>query len=268
MYQIIRDLEHQARNIQWLEFELSNHCQYSKKHTWCPRSQDKRPLIFLRTNIVHKVIDFFQRYDFAGRIYFSGYSEPLIDPRLTELVHYAKKHLPRCNIDMFTNGIACDENLLADILDAGVDRIKLSVYDVEEHERLSAIVKRMPRKGVRLQPRKIGNNPVDIDCRMGVYDNLVSTEMETPCFMPTLYYFVRNDGTVNLCFWDWKYTETFGNLYKDSIESTLMHERRLIVNDHLVNGRRFSVPVCIGCTLPTDKCISEYKKRMNLCESV
>lgn len=263
MHQIIRDLDRQARNIQWLEFELSNNCQYANDHKWCPRSRDTRRLIFLRSHIVRKVVEFFEQYDFSGRIYLSGYSEPLIDPRLTELVRYIKKRLPKCNIDMFTNGIACDENLLADVREAGVDSIWLSIYGKSEHERLERVVCGLSCGGVALQGRRAGNADEDIDDRINVYDQ-EGKGLKEPCYMPTLYYFVRNNGDVNMCFWDWKYTQIFGNLYKDSVEDTLLNENRLRINYELVNDNRTAIPVCSGCKLPHYRCVREYQDRMKL----
>lgn len=261
MYQIIRNLDHQAYNIQWLEFELSNNCQYADKHHWCPRSHDTRPLVFLRSYIVHKVVKFFKKYGFHGRVYLSGYNEPLIDPRLTDLVKYIKDQLPGCNIDMFTNGLACDENLLADVREAGADMIRLSVYDPTEQERLSKIAKKVP--GVSLIGRKIGPADDDIDPRLNVYNN-EGKGLQEPCYMPTLYYFVRNNGDVNMCFWDWRYTQVFGNLYHNSVADTLMSEKRLKINFELVNNNRQAIPVCSGCSLPHYRCIREYQARMKL----
>lgn len=263
MYQIIKDLDHQARNIQWLEFELSNNCQYANDHKWCPRSRDNRGLVFLRSHIVRKVVEFFKQYDFSGRVYLSGYSEPLIDPRLTELVRYIKKHLPKCNIDMFTNGIACDENLLADVREAGVDCIRLSVYNQNERARLEEIVTKQNMGGVTLQGRGFGTADEDIDGRIDVYEPGIKG-VGGPCYMPTLYYFVRNNGDVNMCFWDWKYTQVFGNLYNDSVENTLMNDLRLGINCELVNENRQVVPVCKACGLPSYRCAREYKDRMKL----
>ncbi len=262
MYEIINNIAHQARNIQWLEFELSNNCQYAKEHLWCPRSLDTRGLVFLRTSIVHKVVEFFKAYDFSGRVYLSGYSEPLLDPRLTELVKYIKKSLPKCNIDMFTNGLACDENLLFDIRAAGVDSIRLSVYSDNERDRLRGVIDKLSCGGVSLQERKEdGTADVDIDGRINVYTG--GKGVGGPCYMPTLYYFVRNNGDVNMCFWDWKYTEVFGNLYKDSVEDTLLNERRLMINYDLVNGNRWA-GVCNSCGLPDCRCTREYQDRMVL----
>ena len=72
MHKIIRNIEHQAKNIHRLEFELSNNCQYSDAHKWCPLSRDERGPVFLGSKIVHKVVDFFQRFDFYGIVYLSG----------------------------------------------------------------------------------------------------------------------------------------------------------------------------------------------------
>lgn len=262
MYPIIKDLSHQAKNIHWLEFELSNNCQYATEHKWCPRHQDKRELTFLSSSIIYKVIEFFKHHAFSGIIYLSGYSEPLIDPRLTDLVKYIKRQLPNSLILMFTNGIACDENLLNDVHAAGVDRIMLSVYNQKENRRLGKIANNVPCAS--LWPRlQMSNTGHDIDDRLNAY-NENTKGIGGPCYMPSLYYFVRNNGDVNMCFWDWRYTQVFGNLYKDSVEATLMDENRLAINFQLVNDNRNVTPVCKACQLPHDRCTREYRKNLIL----
>jgi len=262
MYKIIENLEHQAKNVHWLEFELSNNCQYANDHKWCPRYHDKRDLVFLRSKIVYKVVEFFKQYDFYGRVFLSGYSEPLLDPRLVDLVKYIKANLPKAHILMFTNGIACDENLLADVHEAGVERFMLSVYGQKEHQRLSKIASKLPYAS--LWPRlKITAGDNDIDNRINVY-NEDTKGCGGPCYMPTLYYFVRNNGDVNMCFWDWKYTQVFGNLYKDSVADTLMNPKRLQINYELLNNNRNAIPVCKSCQLPDYRCTREYCKDLKL----
>lgn len=271
MYQIIRDLDFQARNIQWLEFELSNNCQYSNAHKWCPASLDERGLIFLRSTIVKKVVDFFSLYDFSGMIYLSGYSEPLIDPRFLYLVDYIRRKLPKSNINMYTNCIALDENILLDVLDVGVNIVRLSLYSLKEEFRVLSILRKSglygdPRISIHKrydkQVTNVGSGE-DIDVRLNVYDEPGSALSE-PCYIPSMYYFVRNNGDVNMCFWDWKYTQVFGNLYENSVEDTIMNQNRLNINHSLVNNNRNGIPVCSGCKLPAGRCIMEYGNRLKL----
>jgi len=260
-HKITRDLKYQVRNIHRLEFELSNNCQYSKVHKWCPASRDERPLTFLKSSIIHKVIDFFKQHDFYGIVYLSGYNEPLLDPRLIDIIKYIKANLPGGKVFMFSNGVACDENILSDVIEAGVERFQLSVYNDKEYLRLREIAKKVP--GVILRPRVVGNNDVDIDDRIKIYDE-GTKGIGGYCYMPTLYYFVRNNGDVNMCNMDWKCTQIFGNLYKDSIESTIMNEERLRINSELVDGNRGVLPVCKTCRLPGYKCTREYAKDLVL----
>jgi len=200
-------------------------------------------------------VDFFQRFDFYGIVYLSGYSEPLLDPRLIDLIKYIKAHLPRARVFMFSNGVACDENVLLDVIGAGVEVLKLSVYDENEHKRLAPIADRV--KGVMLRPRSIGPADDDIDGRIKIYDE-GTKGVGGPCYMPTLYYFVRNNGDANMCNWDWRYTKVFGNLYRDSVEATLMNNERLEINYNLVNDNRVAIPVCSACQLPHYRCTREY----------
>jgi radical SAM protein with 4Fe4S-binding SPASM domain len=114
-----------------------------------------------------------------------------------------------------------------------------------------------------LQGRVIGDSDDDIDDRINVYES-GKRGVGGSCYMPTLYYFVRNNGDVNMCFWDWKYSQKFGNLYEDSVEDTLTDRNRMAINQQLTNGNRSAIAVCHACGLPDYRCVREYRNRMVL----
>jgi len=225
--------------------------------------------MFLSASILEKVVEFLKKYDFSGLFYLSGYDEPLSDPRMSEFVRYVKKSLPKCTIGMFTNGKLLDSRMMREIVEAGVDVLRLSIYSKSEHERLikehaSSGVNNVcfhPRYDKAVTDEGAGE---DMDDRIHNYD-FPGTCLQEPCYMPVMYYFVRNTGEVHMCFRDWQYDETFGNLYTDSVEDTLVHPRRIEIINTLVYDRdRMKIPVCSGCRLPVMRCVSEYCGRMNI----
>lgn len=248
-------LDKEARNIQFLEFELNNQCQYAESHYWCPRNRLKtEPFVELKTSVIEKVISFFKQYDFSGSVYFSIYNEPLLDNRLMDLIRYTKKELPKCKIQIYTNGLLLDQNKANELRSAGLDVIRVSVYHAKPPEISGA----QYCNRLFLAPDDQG-----YDGRIDIYDRMLN--LNEPCYMPIQYYCINCHGDVMMCWDEWKGILNFGNLYKDSVEVTLTNPRRLNIIETLKNGNRRSIEVgCSGCDRPTWMCLQEYKDRLVL----
>lgn len=261
------NLDFQALNIQFLEFELSNQCQYAKIHTWCPRHiLGDEPKIELSTDIIKKVFDFFKPFDFSGTVYFSIYNEPTLDYRILDLVRMAKSELKKCNVQMYTNGAGLTKERAEELVIAGVDVLRLSVYNPDNN--YEEIIKHLRGQGhntIFELPNRTFAGWVGHDDRINIYNDKVSSQILTPCYMPIQYYLVNCRGDVMFCWDDWKPVNKFGNLYKNSVEETLLNPLRLKYISYLKN-RRNQIAPCNNCERPTEMCISEYRGRLNLGE--
>lgn len=215
-------------------FEISNRCNYSHLHLKCPTNPNVTPII-LRTSIIERVL-LCLGSGYKGRIYFSIYNEPLIDPRFFFLLSMAKMICPGCTIELFTNGWNLDQNMLDELISYGVDEFKISAYSVEEGLRLTSLD--IPTEIDYLV------TPVCLDDRMGIYKR---PENETgPCFGPSIYLFINHKGEVALCCFDYLYTCTFGNLYEQTIETILESDKRKEICESLKRGEKL-IPVCKKC---------------------
>lgn len=258
----MEDLEFQARNIQFIEFELNNQCQYANVHDWCPRSKlGTEPLIELSTSAIKKVIKFFKHYDFTGTVYFSIYNEPTLDKRFTELCKYVKQKL-NCKIQMYTNGIGLTAQKLAEYFDAGVDIARLSHYKIDYTQIVQEVRDLGYTNWIEI-PDRTQSGWLGHDDRINVYLSKENPEINSPCYHPIQYYLVACNGDVMMCWDDWDKSTIFGNVYVTEIKDTLMHETRLDVIQKLKKGR-YNLTPCENCLRPTEMCITEYRNKLKL----
>lgn len=73
------------------------------------------------------------------RLYKEG--EPLLNKRLPDMIHYARKKNVTDRIDFTTNGSLFEKDLVLAITDAGIDRINISIeaLDADGYERVSGV---------------------------------------------------------------------------------------------------------------------------------
>lgn len=113
-------------------------CGGANKEFW---STEKRTSI-LPYALYRKIIDDLAEFPDklkTLRLYKEG--EPLINKRLPDMIHYARKRNITRKIDFTTNGYLFERDTALAVLDAGVDRINISVeaLDAEGYERISGV---------------------------------------------------------------------------------------------------------------------------------
>jgi len=260
------ELIKQSKNIQFLEFELSNQCHYTKVHEWCPRNRlGDTPVITLETSAIKKVIQYFKKFDYSGSVYFSIYNEPLIDNRIFYLIDYVKKELPKCTVQMYTNGILLDFDTAEYLFNAGLDILRLSGYSNEEIKKLTQLQIELKNYGIQNYIEVCNRIPADLYGHDNRIDNYTTIKnFKEPCYMPIQYFMVYCDGGVSPCFDDWKQSINFGNVYTDDISEILINTIRLRLLENLKSGNRSAEKVCSCCDRPTWMCLTEYKDRIVL----
>lgn len=113
-------------------------CGGANKEVW---SKDKRVNV-MPYELYRKVIDDLTEFPDklkTLRLYKEG--EPLLNKRLPDMIHYARKKDVAHKIDFTTNGSLFEKDLILAIMDAGLDRINISVeaLDVDSYEAVSGV---------------------------------------------------------------------------------------------------------------------------------
>jgi MoaA/NifB/PqqE/SkfB family radical SAM enzyme len=159
-----------------------------------------------------------QEIRYAGIVDFIFYNEPLLDPRLPELVERLKAAVPNCLPRVTTNGDALTEALLLRLTKAGV----LTFY-VTRHvpvkpgwnERIEMLVKKYPQY-ITL------TDIMEIQAKTGLWTRagLVKVEKEykvKSCYTPEGALVIDRNGEALLCCCDYFHKHSQGNIMKQGI---------------------------------------------------
>lgn len=218
-----------------IAFELSNRCNYSQVHTRCPNDAKAEP-IFLKTDIITSLINWFNEEDLSPNIFLNIYNEPLIDPRLFWICEFIYKHTD-CRIEIFTNGWNLNQYIFDELMKWNVF-FTVSVYSDSEEERLRKI------KGLTdYYPQKIQRIILDPQV-MQIYNN--PPIYQGPCLFPSTYPMINHLGHLSLCCRDYEWRESFGDLNNMVMEDAFFSEKRLKICDELAKGIR-TLDVCKRC---------------------
>jgi MoaA/NifB/PqqE/SkfB family radical SAM enzyme len=205
------------------------------------------------------------------RLYGDG--EPLLNPAFPHMVSYAKATGRFGQIDTTTNALWLDFEMQNMILDAGLDKIFISVpndYGAHYHSRIASLY-RLSRGRCQVHVKIIGDN-MDEDDKKGFYDDFgpisdrMFIENLSPCWpefnvgqvgmrgiygqpltpAPKVcsYIFystkINSDGRVSLCFLDWKHGMILGDLKEMKFAYIWNGERlRTVQQTHLQMYRSF-----------------------------
>jgi radical SAM protein with 4Fe4S-binding SPASM domain len=197
--------------------ELSNVCNYSRRHKHCPLHK-VNDFHHLPLQIITKVLSEARQLNFRGQFRFHVYNEPTIDPRLFLIMHKVR--------EIFRNDVTMclrtNQSILSPELRAEIEaQATLMTTDYE------------------------GGNAV-FDDRCEVYDNKELSDTGAPCKSPLRFLWIDYDGEVGLCCYDPYKTVKFGNLHSKTLKAIISDPHIREVNDNLDKGIRI-LEVCRKC---------------------
>ncbi len=107
---------------------LETRTDCNRKCKFCPQAHFSRPLKSMDWNVFTKVIDDLAEMEFSGRVALYMTNEPLIEPRLMEMIKYARIKSARFFIDITTNSGNLSSKLLDELFLQGLDNININDY--------------------------------------------------------------------------------------------------------------------------------------------
>ena len=113
-----------------LEFNICAIC--NRACFFCPKAnKDLFPNKneFMDSAFYTKILKDLASVNFKGRISFCGLSEPFIHKDLKKLVEATKEYCPYTYLDILTNGDFLTVENVGGLFEAGLDNIKVSMYD-------------------------------------------------------------------------------------------------------------------------------------------
>lgn len=225
--------------IKRVTFELSNRCNYSNSHGNCPLFDAGEPRHLPMMDVVYAIVEL-GKHDFAGRIAFHNYCEPLLDPRLFFLIYEVEENCPDAEVFIMTNGWNLSQQLLTELYSFGcVREVEVSAYTEDEYKRLTAL-----RPAPMEKYRVVRHTGLD-DRRLWYDRNPIDLGPASKCDAPFGEVVVRCTGEIALCCFDWAASVTFGNL-EHGLSAFVESARAQKVHRDLMAGSR-DIPICKRC---------------------
>lgn len=227
--------------------EMSNLCNYTFLHQQCPTSRVEKHIMPLE--IIEDIARQLGKENYNKLLCPYSFSEPLIDPRLYEVLDIFRKYVPKARIGFTTNGFFLYETILDDLVARGVSHIVITAYFPKEHERLKTLMDKVKgrypllfikiKKGFPLE-----NRMLDLD---SMYTLKEPNGITKECRAPYLYLYVNCHAEVTLCCNEWKSKVAFGSLEEKSFREILLSNKMMDRYLNLISNNRQKYPLCSRC---------------------
>jgi radical SAM protein with 4Fe4S-binding SPASM domain len=211
-----------------VEFNIAGLC--NRSCTFCPVSDTSfyvKKNEFIDLQLYSKIMDDLKKINYAGKLLFSAFSEPLLHKGVFDLIRISREKLPESRIEIVSNGDVLNLERLKKLFEAGLDTISLSLYDgpfqVEKFTEMRQAAG-LGEKHVVLRRRYFddGNYGMTISNRTGLVDSnqyrdehenkINELPLKEACYYPFYMTLIDYNGDMLLCPHDWRKTKKIGNL--------------------------------------------------------
>lgn len=226
-----------------IEIEIINRC--NGECTFCPvnRYTDPRRMKKMDDQLFKKIIDELGDMDYAGRLALHSNNEPFLDDRIIEFAKYAREHVSKAFVYLYTNGTLVTLDKFKEIIpyldkmiiDNYNDELKLD-ENVEKIYKFCRSNKNLNKK-VEIHIRKA--NEV-LYTRGGLSPNNKKRKiLHMSCILPYRQMVIRPDGKTSLCCNDPYGTNTMADLNQTTLKEAWYSERYERVRNSLRKGRKY-----------------------------
>lgn len=229
---------------------LETRTDCNRKCKFCPQAHFNRPLKSMDWNVFTKVIDELAEMEFSGRVALYMTNEPLIEPRLMEMIRYVRSKSARLFIDITTNGKNLNSKLLDEFLLSGLDNININDYRRDRENYPDKISKPLEKiiRDFKNNP-KITYNKRSTEEILSNYAGTIKNSNRNLysefCNYPFRKLAISAEGNIILCCNDYTYKTNFGNVLSESLSTIWNSEALNNYRDNLLNEIRDGI--CNGC---------------------
>ena len=230
-----------------VSIEISQHC--NRSCPYCPNALYPRPKRFMADALYKRIVERLQEMQWNGVVDFIFYNEPLLDPRVPQLVRQLKASVPNCIPRIVSNGDLLTEALFRELIDAGVERFWISRHQPvpdgwdarmrsfqEEHPGLLAVTDLL-----EVQEKQ------GLHTRAGLVK--VDKEFKAPiCTTPESAQHIDIEGNLLLCCNDYHRAHPMGNIKTGSILDIWNGINYSTLRSELRSGRA-CLDICKQCLL-------------------
>lgn len=229
---------------------LETRTDCNRKCKFCPQAHFSRPLKSMDWNVFTKVIDDLAEMKFSGRVALYMTNEPLIEPRLMEMIKYARIKSARFFIDITTNGKNLSSKLLDELFLQGLDNININDYRSDRKSSPDKISKSLEKtiRDFKSNPKVTYNKRSTVEVLSNYAGTIKDNNRELLskfCNYPFRKLAISAEGNIILCCNDYIYKTNFGNVLSENLSNIWNSEALNNYRNNLLNETREGI--CIGC---------------------
>ena len=208
----------------WLDLSVADIC--NRVCPFCPHAD---PTVYPNQNL-HMSLDTADNIameladlKYIGVVVFSGFGEPLLHPRIVDMVKTFKNE--KIRVEIVTNGDRLTPQLAAELFKVGLDHMVISMYDgPEQINHFNAMFQGLDLAQDRYSLRDRWHGPEDdfglkLTNRAGTVFAGEQPQLDVTrhCHYPSYSMMVDWNGDVLLCVQDWNKKVRFGNVNDTSL---------------------------------------------------
>jgi len=219
-------------------------CNY--KCGFCPNSTITHPRGKMSIEMYNKILDQLGK-NWDGVFCPQLQNEPFLDKRLPELVKLAREKLPKCTIEIQTNGSLLNKELIEKILPY-TDTLKVNDYTDD-----FKVIRRIKKYGIKNNRLVLVRRYPNDESLTNVANNVKYKMMKRKilplnkfCAYPFKTAAINYDGKLLICCMDWKHEHEFGDLNKSSLKEIWNNEKFKRLRESLSKSVR-NYPLCQKC---------------------
>lgn len=195
------------------------------------------------------ILNQLQSIDYAGRISFSFYNEPLLVLDLEFYAAEVKAHLPKSNILLYTNGTLLSLSRLESLISAGIETFVVTKHEGEEDFIFDQTLKLLTPEKRNKYIKYLAHTDLKLTNRGGLVGH-VKKEVDSsnlPCLIPLHMLTITNQGTVIPCFEDYHQVHSMGTIGENTLEEIWNSKAYVTLRKKLLLGLRKDYDVCSKC---------------------
>jgi radical SAM protein with 4Fe4S-binding SPASM domain len=241
----VEELKKQTPLFAKVEVEVNLGC--NRRCAYCFLATKRREHIIrtkqrvIAPDVYNRLLTQLQDLEFTGELNFHFYSEPLLDPSLSDHIRVARHALPDSLLVLYSNGDRLDVRRYEALKAAGLDRFYLTFHDDVIPDRLKDIIN-LPDVVFDRRATILLNN------RGGYLGKNRNPQVATlPCVYPALAIVVTIEGNVLPCSCDFDEQMSFGNINAVHLRDIWRSPKATQFRDDLLNGWRSRYKLCEHC---------------------
>ncbi|MCP3776459.1 SPASM domain-containing protein [Paenibacillus sp. MZ04-78.2] len=228
-----------------IEVEVNSHC--NRTCWYCPNSISKRQESGeMKPELFQRLMEQLRSLDFAGRISFHFYGEPLLCKNLDLFVGMASEYIPRARPIIYTNGDLLDAKRLRNLLELGIKKFIVTQHVGAKHKFKEVFVQLSEEE--KEQVVYLDHSDLVLSNRGGILSKVPhQSKASSICMVPSNLVVVTVMGNVLPCFEDFNQKLVMGNINEQHIAEIWNNERFSAFRKLLSEGHRNQSEICKNC---------------------